>query len=206
MENNPDRFSVIARSRKQVARPHASRARCDPPISARRSPSSRHLAPINAHVQIHSERQRGAAGGEVGGGAQIDNYCISPFPAISPAAGRLPMIGNFRTDDVIATDRLRIVSLRSPRKILYRIEAFGTRARVGGRRRSAVANDTRHECVHGVRYRRFNAPLWHAANDVSQKTHRLIRSKTEARVLRFAIDAATVGHHRSMITPNFSNL
>ncbi|GBP65915.1 Histone deacetylase 8 [Eumeta japonica] len=40
MENNPDRFSVIARSRKQVARPHASRARCDPPISARRSPSS----------------------------------------------------------------------------------------------------------------------------------------------------------------------
>ncbi|GBP57972.1 hypothetical protein EVAR_82609_1 [Eumeta japonica] len=49
MENNPDRFSVIARSRKQVARPHASRARCDPPISARRSPSSRHLAPINAH-------------------------------------------------------------------------------------------------------------------------------------------------------------
>ncbi|GBP34303.1 hypothetical protein EVAR_13442_1 [Eumeta japonica] len=48
MENNPDRFSVIARSRKQVARPHASRARCDPPISARRSPSSRHLAPINA--------------------------------------------------------------------------------------------------------------------------------------------------------------
>ncbi|GBP21592.1 hypothetical protein EVAR_9777_1 [Eumeta japonica] len=49
MENNPDRISVIARSRKQVARPHASRARCDPPISARRSPSSRHLAPINAH-------------------------------------------------------------------------------------------------------------------------------------------------------------
>ncbi|GBP56141.1 hypothetical protein EVAR_23580_1 [Eumeta japonica] len=49
MENNPDRFSVIARSRKQVARPHASHARCDPPISARRSPSSRHLAPINAH-------------------------------------------------------------------------------------------------------------------------------------------------------------
>ncbi|GBP60074.1 Ras-specific guanine nucleotide-releasing factor 1 [Eumeta japonica] len=49
MENNPDRFSVIARSRKQVARPHASCARCDPPISARRSPSSRHLAPINAH-------------------------------------------------------------------------------------------------------------------------------------------------------------
>ncbi|GBP73372.1 hypothetical protein EVAR_60606_1 [Eumeta japonica] len=49
MENNPDRFSVIARSRKQVARPLASRARCDPPISARRSPSSRHLAPINAH-------------------------------------------------------------------------------------------------------------------------------------------------------------
>ncbi|GBP53761.1 hypothetical protein EVAR_84244_1 [Eumeta japonica] len=48
MENNPDRFSVIARSRKQVARPHASCARCDPPISARRSPSSRHLAPINA--------------------------------------------------------------------------------------------------------------------------------------------------------------
>ncbi|GBP40745.1 hypothetical protein EVAR_26408_1 [Eumeta japonica] len=40
MENNPDRFSIIARSRKQVARPHASRARCDPPISARRSPSS----------------------------------------------------------------------------------------------------------------------------------------------------------------------
>ncbi|GBP75777.1 hypothetical protein EVAR_60090_1 [Eumeta japonica] len=51
MENNPDRFSVIARSRKQVARPHASRARCDPPISARRSPSSRHLAPINAQVR-----------------------------------------------------------------------------------------------------------------------------------------------------------
>ncbi|GBP39801.1 hypothetical protein EVAR_88302_1 [Eumeta japonica] len=49
MENNPDRFSVIARSRKQVARLHASRARCDTPISARRSPSSRHLAPINAH-------------------------------------------------------------------------------------------------------------------------------------------------------------
>ncbi|GBP19714.1 hypothetical protein EVAR_8874_1 [Eumeta japonica] len=48
MENNPDRFSVIARSRKQVARPHASRAWCDPPISARRSPSSRHFAPINA--------------------------------------------------------------------------------------------------------------------------------------------------------------
>ncbi|GBP24296.1 hypothetical protein EVAR_9394_1 [Eumeta japonica] len=52
MENNPDRFSVIARSRKQVARPHASRARCDPPISARRSPSSRHLAPINAQLQF----------------------------------------------------------------------------------------------------------------------------------------------------------
>ncbi|GBP88871.1 hypothetical protein EVAR_63893_1 [Eumeta japonica] len=52
MENNPDRFSVIARSRKQVARPHASRARCDPPISARRSPSSRHLAPINAHTNL----------------------------------------------------------------------------------------------------------------------------------------------------------
>ncbi|GBP36980.1 hypothetical protein EVAR_96973_1 [Eumeta japonica] len=51
MENNPDRFSVIARSRKQVARPHASRARCDPPISARRSPSSRHLAPINAQLR-----------------------------------------------------------------------------------------------------------------------------------------------------------
>ncbi|GBP41261.1 hypothetical protein EVAR_32987_1 [Eumeta japonica] len=50
MENNPERFSVIARSRKQVARPHVSRARCDPPISARRSPSSRHLAPINAHT------------------------------------------------------------------------------------------------------------------------------------------------------------
>ncbi|GBP08328.1 hypothetical protein EVAR_78800_1 [Eumeta japonica] len=50
MENNPDRFSVIARSRKQVARPNASRARCDPPISARRTPSSRHLAPINAHM------------------------------------------------------------------------------------------------------------------------------------------------------------
>ncbi|GBP22971.1 hypothetical protein EVAR_95372_1 [Eumeta japonica] len=49
MENNPDRFSVIARSRKQVARPHARRARCDPPISVRRSPSSRHLTPINAH-------------------------------------------------------------------------------------------------------------------------------------------------------------
>ncbi|GBP49240.1 hypothetical protein EVAR_96548_1 [Eumeta japonica] len=52
MENNPDRFSVIARSRKQVARPHASRARCDPPISARRSPSSRHLAPINAQSPL----------------------------------------------------------------------------------------------------------------------------------------------------------
>ncbi|GBP46855.1 hypothetical protein EVAR_78557_1 [Eumeta japonica] len=50
MEKNPDRFSVIARSRKQVARPHASRARCDRPINARRSPSSRHLAPINAHA------------------------------------------------------------------------------------------------------------------------------------------------------------
>ncbi|GBP76264.1 hypothetical protein EVAR_60813_1 [Eumeta japonica] len=50
MENNPDRFSVIARSRKQVARLHASRVRCDPPISARRSPSSRHLAPINAQM------------------------------------------------------------------------------------------------------------------------------------------------------------
>ncbi|GBP25899.1 hypothetical protein EVAR_81783_1 [Eumeta japonica] len=50
MENKPDRFSVIARSCKQVARPHASRARCDPPISARRSPSSRHLAPINAQI------------------------------------------------------------------------------------------------------------------------------------------------------------
>ncbi|GBP65655.1 hypothetical protein EVAR_53465_1 [Eumeta japonica] len=50
MENNPDRFSVIARSRKQVARPQTSRARCDPPISARRSPSSRHLAPINAQL------------------------------------------------------------------------------------------------------------------------------------------------------------
>ncbi|GBP83124.1 hypothetical protein EVAR_90279_1 [Eumeta japonica] len=50
MENNPDRFLVIARSRKQVVRPHASRARCDTPISARRSPSSRHLAPINAQV------------------------------------------------------------------------------------------------------------------------------------------------------------
>ncbi|GBP45137.1 hypothetical protein EVAR_95788_1 [Eumeta japonica] len=49
MENNPDRFSVIARSRKRVARPHASRAWCDIPISARRSPSSRHVAPINAH-------------------------------------------------------------------------------------------------------------------------------------------------------------
>ncbi|GBP78643.1 hypothetical protein EVAR_98570_1 [Eumeta japonica] len=49
MENNPDRFLVIPRSRKQVARPHASRVRCDPPISARRSTSSRHLAPINAH-------------------------------------------------------------------------------------------------------------------------------------------------------------
>ncbi|GBP92654.1 hypothetical protein EVAR_67708_1 [Eumeta japonica] len=50
MENNPDQFSVIARSRKQVAQPHASRARCDPPISARCSPSSRHFAPINAHL------------------------------------------------------------------------------------------------------------------------------------------------------------
>ncbi|GBP22760.1 hypothetical protein EVAR_13551_1 [Eumeta japonica] len=55
MKNNSDRFSVIARSRKQVARPHASRARCDPPISARRSPSSRHLAPINAHCIIETD-------------------------------------------------------------------------------------------------------------------------------------------------------
>ncbi|GBP22219.1 hypothetical protein EVAR_10729_1 [Eumeta japonica] len=53
MENNPDRFSVIARSRKQVARPHTSRAWCDPPISARRSPSSRHLAPTNAQTYDH---------------------------------------------------------------------------------------------------------------------------------------------------------
>ncbi|GBP52112.1 hypothetical protein EVAR_42015_1 [Eumeta japonica] len=61
MENNLDRFSVIARSRKQVARPHASRARCDPPISARRSPSSRHLAPINAQTgpKVDSEIEIG---------------------------------------------------------------------------------------------------------------------------------------------------
>ncbi|GBP78602.1 hypothetical protein EVAR_65030_1 [Eumeta japonica] len=62
MENNPDRFSVIARSRKQVARPHASSARCDPPISARRSPSSRHLAPINAQEsEDYGRRVKGHA-------------------------------------------------------------------------------------------------------------------------------------------------
>ncbi|GBP95596.1 hypothetical protein EVAR_60096_1 [Eumeta japonica] len=65
MENNPDRFSVIARSRKQVARPHASRARCDPPISARRSPSSRHLVPINAQLRLGVTYEKGVTLGNV---------------------------------------------------------------------------------------------------------------------------------------------
>ncbi|GBP94758.1 hypothetical protein EVAR_64658_1 [Eumeta japonica] len=53
MENNPDRFSVIARSRKQVARPHASRARCDP---NQRSPFAELASP--APINVHSVAQQ----------------------------------------------------------------------------------------------------------------------------------------------------
>ncbi|GBP40135.1 hypothetical protein EVAR_20276_1 [Eumeta japonica] len=114
MENNPDRFSVIARSRKQVARPHASRARCDPPVSARRSPSSRHLAPINA------QREEPSSGGRRTRQEYQLKVIMSSTEMFTPATGRdkakktpLPYL----TSEIGARLRRRIIMIFKEKRV-----------------------------------------------------------------------------------------